>query len=90
MRRGTPAYDAGLNVDDEIVAIDDFRVRSGQLATRLEQYKPGDRISVLVARRDELKRIDVVLGNEPDETWRLEVKQDATPNQKAHFTGWSS
>jgi predicted metalloprotease with PDZ domain len=90
VRRGTPAYDAGLDAEDEIVAIGDFRVRSGQLATRLEQYKPGDTISVLVARRDELKHIAIVLGNEPDQTWRLEVKQDATPDQQAHLTGWSS
>ena len=31
VRRGTPAYEAGLNVDDEIIAIDDFRVRADQL-----------------------------------------------------------
>ena len=28
-----PAYDAGLNVDDEILAIDDFRVRAGHSST---------------------------------------------------------
>jgi len=88
--RGTPAYDAGIDAEDEIVAIGDFRIRPTQLTARLEQYKPGDKISVLIARRDELKRIDVVLGNEPDRTWRLEVKPDATPEQKTHFTGWSS
>jgi predicted metalloprotease with PDZ domain len=90
VRRGTPAYDAGLDAEDEIVGIGDFRIHPGQLAARLEQYKPGDRISVLISRRDELKRIDVVLGNEPDQAWRLEVKPDATPEQKTHFTGWSS
>ena len=43
VRRGTPAYDAGLDAEDEIVGIGDFRLRSGQglLAARLEQYKPG-------------------------------------------------
>ena len=36
--------DAGLNVDDEILAIDDVRVRADGLAARLEQYKPGDKV----------------------------------------------
>ena len=44
VRRGTPALDAGLNVDDEILAIDDVRVRADGLAARLDQYKPGDKI----------------------------------------------
>ncbi|MGH9172835.1 MAG: M61 family metallopeptidase, partial [Vicinamibacterales bacterium] len=38
--RDTPAYTAGINVNDEIVAIDEVRVRADGLATRLEQYMP--------------------------------------------------
>ncbi len=41
VRRGTPAIDAGLNVDDEILAIDEVRVRADGLAARMDQYKPG-------------------------------------------------
>ena len=63
--RGTPAHDAGLNVDDELLAIDDFRVRPGELAKRLENYKPGRQVSLLLARRDKLTRLDLTLGEEP-------------------------
>ncbi len=85
VRRGTPAIDAGLNVDDEIIAIDDVRVRADGLAARLEQYKPGDRIAVLVARRDRLMKIDVTLGPEPGRAWRLEPLPNATAEQTAHL-----
>ncbi len=88
VRRGTPAHDAGLNVDDEILAIGEFRVRSDQLATRLEQYRPGQQVSVLVARRDQLMRLDVTLGREPADVWRLEVRPDATAEQQARFRSW--
>ncbi|HEY9463240.1 MAG TPA: PDZ domain-containing protein [Vicinamibacterales bacterium] len=74
VKRETPAYTAGLNVDDEIVAIDEVRVRSDRLDERLEQYSPGDRVSVLVARRDRLRSLDLVLGAEPPRTWRLEPR----------------
>ena len=83
VRRGTPASTPGLNVDDEILAIDDVRVRADGLAARLEQYKPGDKIAVLVARRDRLTKLDVTLGAEPGRPWRLEPAPNATAEQKA-------
>jgi predicted metalloprotease with PDZ domain len=89
VRRGTPAHLAGVNVDDEILAIDDFRVRADGLDRRLEQYAPGRAVTLLVARRDELVRIPVTLGREPADTWRLEPKADATPEQQAHRKAWS-
>lgn len=85
VRRGTPGIDAGLNVDDEIIAIDDVRVRADGLAARLDQYKPGDKISVLVARRDRLMKLDVTLGAEPGRAWRLEPAPNATAEQVAHL-----
>lgn len=88
VRRGTPALDAGLNVDDEIVAIDDVRVRADGLAARLEQYKPGDKVSLLVARRDKMIRVDLTLGAEPGCVWRLEVSPTATDAQKQHLASW--
>ena len=85
VRRGTPGLEAGLNVDDEIIAIDDVRVRADGLAARLGQYKPGDKISVTVARRDRLMKLDVTLGPEPGRTWRLEPLPTATAEQTARL-----
>jgi predicted metalloprotease with PDZ domain len=88
VRRGTAAYDAGLNADDEILAIDGVRVRADGLAGRLEQYRPGDRVQVLVARRDRLTPIEVTLGSDAGRPWRLELRPDATADQKAHVRHW--
>jgi predicted metalloprotease with PDZ domain len=88
VRRGTPALAAGLNVDDEILAIDDIRVRPDGLPARLEQYKPGDRVSLLVARRDKIIRLDATLGADPGRPWRLEVVPAPTDAQKQHLTAW--
>jgi predicted metalloprotease with PDZ domain len=88
VRRGTPAHDAGLNVDDEILAIGDFRVRPDQLATRLEGYRPEQEVSILVARRDLLTRVALTLGREPHDTWSLEVRSDITPEQRQRLDAW--
>ena len=86
--RQTPAWTAGVNVDDEILAINEFRVRPDQLDQRLDAYKPGEKVTLLVARRDELKRLEVVLATPPDNAWQLELRPDITPGQRAHLTSW--
>jgi predicted metalloprotease with PDZ domain len=88
IRRETPASVAGLNVDDEILAINDFRVRADQLATRLEQYRPGETVTLLIARREQIRRLEVVLGEEPPRRWRLEVDPAATGAQQQQRARW--
>jgi predicted metalloprotease with PDZ domain len=86
--RGTPALDAGVNPGDEILAIDDFRVPPDKLDERLQSYRPGQKVNLLVARREELKRLNVTLGLEPANRWTLTVKPNATPAQQAHLAAW--
>ena len=88
VRRGTPGYEAGFNVGDEIVGIGEFRVGPEQWSDRMEHYRPGEKVSFLVARRDRFVRFDATFGLEPAETWALEVRPDATAEQKAHLNAW--
>jgi predicted metalloprotease with PDZ domain len=88
VRRGTPAYDAGLNVDDEILAIDEYRVRPDRFENRLEQYASGDKVTLLIARREQLMRVDVTLGAEPPKRWRLQISPSATDAQKQLRAAW--
>jgi predicted metalloprotease with PDZ domain len=86
--RHTPGWQGGINVDDELLALDDYRVRPEQWEARLEQYRPGDQVSVLLARRDRLRRVDVTLGAEPPKRWRLEVSPAANEAQHARRAAW--
>jgi predicted metalloprotease with PDZ domain len=86
--RGTPAYDAGLNPGDEVLAIDDFRVLPEELGTRLAAYRPGRKVVLLVSRREELKRLDVTLGVEAPDRWTLQLRPDITPQPRTHFLNW--
>jgi predicted metalloprotease with PDZ domain len=88
VQRGSPADVAGLNVDDEILAVDEFRVRADRLENRLEQYRSGDKVSVLVARREQLVRIPMTFGTEPQRAWRLEANPSATEAQRRLLDGW--
>ncbi len=86
--RGTPAYQAGVNPGDEILAIDDFRVLPEDLDARLAAYRPGRKVALLVSRRDELKRLDVTLGEEPFDRWTLQLRPDLTPAHRARLLTW--
>lgn len=88
VRRGGPASQAGLSVDDEILSIGGARILPGQLDGRLAQYQPGVTVPVLVARRGESRQFDVKLGTEPARPWRLDTKGDATRDEQNHLSQW--
>jgi predicted metalloprotease with PDZ domain len=88
VRRETPAYDAGLNVGDEILALGDYRVPPEGWTERLKAYRPGQKETLLVARRERLTRLPVVFGEKPHLRWKLEADPAATPEQRAHLEDW--
>ena len=88
VRRDGPASRAGLNVDDEILAIDNFRVRADRLDDRLQQYRPGERVALLVARREQLMRLEVTFDREPARSWQLETASGTTAQQIQQLDGW--
>ncbi|WP_165075519.1 M61 family metallopeptidase [Paludisphaera rhizosphaerae] len=88
IKRDTPGFEAGFNVGDEILGIGEDRIPAGQWNKRIETFKPGDKVSVLIARRDRFQRLEVAFGQEPPRDWTLELLPDADDAQKAHRKSW--
>jgi predicted metalloprotease with PDZ domain len=86
--RGTPAYGSGLNPEDELIAVDSFRISSDGLDPLLDKYRPGDKITLLVSRGDQLRRLGVTLGSSPADQWQLSVCPSATAEQKRRLDAW--
>jgi putative serine protease PepD len=64
---GSAAAEAGIEVGDEIVAVDGDPVRSfTELAGRIGTYGPGDRVEVQLLRDDRTLTVDVTLGTAGD------------------------
>ncbi len=84
----SPAFQAGLNVDDEIIAIDGFRIPTSGLTSRMEQYKPGDTVELLISRREKLMKLKVLLVEASPHTWTLQFDPKATEVQKMRRLGW--
>jgi len=77
-----------LAPDDEILAINERRVRADQLARRLDDFEPGDRVTVLIARRDQLERVPVTLVSEPSHQWEIEIDPAASTTQRSRLDAW--
>ncbi len=55
----------------------------------MKRYKSGRKgIEVLLARRDELMRIEVKLGSKPSSSWDIEVVPDAAEDVVARRDAW--
>lgn len=88
VKRETPGLAAGFNVGDEILAIGDERITPEVWSKRMEQYRPNETVSVLIARRGRLQRLEATFGVEPVAKFKLEIDPAATDAQKAHRKAW--
>lgn len=85
---GSPAMEAGLYPEDEVVALDGYKVDGASLVSRCEDKRPGETVRMTVFRRDKLMEILVVLGLKPADTLYLTRVDKPTEAQKAAFQAW--
>jgi len=66
VKRGSPGKELGLRIDDLIVRIDDFSIRScAEFRRVLEKYKPGDTVRVMWKRGTRVMEGEMKLAEEP-------------------------
>jgi len=88
VRNNSPAENAGLQADDELISFGGNKVTSENWLRVLARYKQGNRVPVVVTRDRKTISTTMVLG-EPDRIeYRIEEKKDATAAQKALRAEW--
>ena len=88
VRRGGPAWDAGIIVDDELLAIDDERLTPKNLSERLEQLGAGHTGTLLLGRRGHLRRVELTLGAPSTRKWKLEPDPGGSPMAAQRRRRW--
>jgi len=88
VKRGTPAHAAGIQVGDELVAIDGWRVPPDGPDKLWEALRPGATVRLTLSRRGALRDLDAVLTEKPKEHWVLAVDDDATDEAAARRGAW--
>lgn len=85
---GSPAEAAGLDIHDELLALNGFKVTSDQLHDRLKDYKPGDTIELTFFHQDLLRTCQVTLTSPRPNHYQIVSVSEPTPQQKRNFEGW--
>jgi len=78
----TPAWESGLNTQDEIIAVDGRRVNLQSLNSYLSGKKAGDKVVFYVFRFNRLRKFEVTLGKTPASLYRIMRVENSTADQK--------
>lgn len=90
VRRDSPAWQQGLNVGDELLAIDSVRLAGtvDDFNKQLAGRPKGQTIRVLVNRNGFVQEFPVILGQNPLVAYRLEPVNAPTDRQRMLFRKW--
>jgi len=87
--RNSPAWVGGLNVNDEILGIDQYRF-TDDISKYVAAFKPGDMMKVLVNRGGLLRTIEVKLTKSPFVEYLITDADKASESAKKNFSSWLS
>lgn len=85
---GSPAYEQGLNVGDQIIALNNMRANKDFFEARLAEKKPGDLLSLTIFRTDDMSTLLIKLGARPDLPYRIVALDNPTDEQKRIYQSW--
>jgi len=87
VKRGTSAYESGLNVNDEIIAVNGFRVGND-----IEQYvtgaAPGDEMQLLISRDGILQNLPVKILKDTSVDYEFTRVENPTQVQEKIYNKW--
>lgn len=89
VRKGSPAWNAGLTKDDIILSFDEMRVTQKNMEQKLKDLKPGEPIQVHFFRRDELNQLELKPEKNNNKQLKVVVNPTATPEQKQRYQSWT-
>jgi predicted metalloprotease with PDZ domain len=86
--RGSAASEAGLSPGDELIAIDGRRVDESGLRERLRHRRPGETVTLLYARREQIGTVDVTLAEPAPDAFEIAALPDASAEARAIGEAW--
>jgi predicted metalloprotease with PDZ domain len=85
---GMPAYEGGVNVNDELAALNGQRLDSSNASKVLADLRAGQRATLTVFRREKLMNIELTAVVRPFDNYVISENKDATDAQKKLRIAW--
>jgi len=83
----SPASDVGINLEDEVIAVNGFRITSS-VDSRLSQYEVGDELEILISRRGQLMTLNLTIGQLESKSYRLRFVSRPSSEQRRQLDLW--
>lgn len=87
---GSPAYVAGVNHDDVILALDELRVTPGNFQDRLDRLAGARSIELTLYRGQRLRRIFVDPEYRQVLDWKIKPLEEVDDAMRARFLEWTN
>lgn len=84
----SPAQRGGLSARDEILALDGIRVTDRTLKQTIYSRKPGDKIRILISRRNSIREAEVTLDKKTERSFDIHPVENPAPLQSAILKDW--
>ena len=84
---GTPWYEAGLDIDDQLISVDGKAVKKqNDLTDILQQHKPGEKIDVAFKHHGEQRNTKLTTGESPASiVMTMEANGETLTEDEKHF-----
>jgi predicted metalloprotease with PDZ domain len=69
----TAAFRAGLQVNDQLIAFNNWQVSAEKLSTQLDRYTIGETIKLSIIRSQKLKKLNLLIEAAPKDTIHIEI-----------------
>lgn len=89
LNKGEAGYISGLNVNDEIIGVDGYRVSNSLLRSYLEQKRPSDKINVLISRDFKIQTLEITLTAPSSSTYSIFQGARPTEKQEKVYRKWT-
>ena len=87
VKPNSPASDVGINIEDEVIAVNGFRITSS-VDSRLSQYEVGDELEILISRRGQLMTLNLTIGQLESSSYRLRFVSRPSKEQRRQLDLW--
>lgn len=92
IRSESSAFEAGLNVGDEVIAINGYRTSPGKWDSQLKAFSKANpakkSVVITISRRGKLRELPLQLDEASDDTWKLKVAGKPSQQQQDFLKSW--
>ncbi len=85
---GSPAYEAGMDAGDQLLALDGLRIRAEEFSRRIAEYEPGDSIRLSFFHHDTLRELTITLARNPVPAYAITRVDHPDRLQRAVYEAW--